>query len=228
MFEVDMLKVMIANNMEMYLKGKSDGITFKDVTSSDYKQIKLIAEKYNKQIKVIDTILSIIKTWKNTNDIDSPTHTVDIHDFLYADLESEDIIHSAITDELEELGYNWAYRTIDSISFVPQHRCRVYVVASLHHDPRNVLLSGESDIEYGKIDYDKFISFLKSLKSDFLLSFDGISAKDNTVEIPKVYNEHKYIYSGKSSFNKIRNQKDVKVFESLYIKTKSNINSDEW
>ena len=54
-----------------------------------------------KQIKVIDTVLSIIKTWKNTNDITSPTHTVDIHDFLYADLESEDIIHSAITDELE-------------------------------------------------------------------------------------------------------------------------------
>ena len=56
MFEVDMLKVMIANNMEMYLKGKSDGITFKDVTSSDYKQIKLIAEKYNKQLKVIDML----------------------------------------------------------------------------------------------------------------------------------------------------------------------------
>ena len=54
-----------------------------------------------KQIKVIDTILSIIKTWKNTNDIDSPTHTVDIHDFLYADLESEYIIHPTITDELE-------------------------------------------------------------------------------------------------------------------------------
>lgn len=55
-----------------------------------------------KQIKVIDTILSIIKTWKSTNDIDSPTHTVDIHDFLYADLESEDIIHSLIADELED------------------------------------------------------------------------------------------------------------------------------
>lgn len=62
-----------------------------------------------KQIKVIDTILSIIKTWKNSNDIDSPTHTVDIHDFLYADLESEDIIHSAITDELEEALDNLLY-----------------------------------------------------------------------------------------------------------------------
>lgn len=45
-----------------------------------------------KQIKVIDTILSIIKTWKSTNDIDSPTHSSDIHEFLYTDLESEDII----------------------------------------------------------------------------------------------------------------------------------------
>ena len=61
-----------------------------------------------------------------------------------------------IVDELEDLGYKWAYRTIDSISFVPQHRCRVYVVASLHHDPRNTLLSGESDIVYGKINYDNF------------------------------------------------------------------------
>ena len=54
-----------------------------------------------KQIKVIDSILSIIKTWKSTNDIDSPTHNSDMHDFLYADLESEDIIHSSVTDELE-------------------------------------------------------------------------------------------------------------------------------
>jgi len=62
-----------------------------------------------KQIKVIDTVLSIIETWKNTNDINSPTHTVDIHDFLYADLESEDIIHSAITDELEDSLCNLLY-----------------------------------------------------------------------------------------------------------------------
>lgn len=55
-----------------------------------------------KQIKVIDTIISIIKTWKSTNDIDSPTHNSDMHDFLYADLECEDIICSSITDELED------------------------------------------------------------------------------------------------------------------------------
>lgn len=55
-----------------------------------------------KQIKVIDTILSIIKTWKSTNDIVSPTHNCDMHDFLYADLECEDIICSSVTDELED------------------------------------------------------------------------------------------------------------------------------
>ena len=67
-----------------------------------------------KQIKVIDTVLSIIKTWKSTNDIDSPIHTVDIHDFLYADLESEDIIYSAITDELEDSLCNLLY-TIQTV-----------------------------------------------------------------------------------------------------------------
>ena len=61
----------------------------------------------------------------------------------------------AIADELERLGYNWAYRTIDSMSFVPQHRCRVFVVASLHHDPRNVILSGESRCRFGQVDYER-------------------------------------------------------------------------
>lgn len=48
---------------------------------------------------------------------------------------------STIVTELEELGYNWAYRVIDSIAFVPQHRKRVYIVASIHNDPCSVLLS---------------------------------------------------------------------------------------
>lgn len=61
-----------------------------------------------------------------------------------------------IVDELENQGYNWAYRTIDSMAFVPQHRCRVYVVASLHSDPRDVLLSGNSNRELGVITSDRF------------------------------------------------------------------------
>lgn len=61
-----------------------------------------------------------------------------------------------IVENLEHLGYKWAYRLIDSISFIPQHRKRVYVVASLHHDPCDILLSGESSIQYGIIDVESF------------------------------------------------------------------------
>jgi DNA (cytosine-5)-methyltransferase 1 len=46
-----------------------------------------------------------------------------------------------IVTTLEELGYRWAYRVVNSRSFgVPQRRERVYLVASQDHDPRSVLL----------------------------------------------------------------------------------------
>jgi DNA (cytosine-5)-methyltransferase 1 len=45
-----------------------------------------------------------------------------------------------IMTELERLGYKWAYRVANSRAFgVPQRRERIYILASLHHDPRNVL-----------------------------------------------------------------------------------------
>ncbi len=61
-----------------------------------------------------------------------------------------------IVECLENLGYNWAYRSIDSISFVPQHRCRVFIVASLHNDPRNVILSGDASKSIGNVDFNCF------------------------------------------------------------------------
>lgn len=49
-----------------------------------------------------------------------------------------------IVAALEDLGYRWAYRVIDSRAFgVPQRRERVYLVASLEGDPRDVILSGD-------------------------------------------------------------------------------------
>ena len=61
-----------------------------------------------------------------------------------------------IVEELERLGYKWAYRTINSLAFVPQHRARVFVVASIHHNPQDVLLSGSSDIVPGVISSEYF------------------------------------------------------------------------
>lgn len=57
-----------------------------------------------------------------------------------------DVIASA----LEELGYHWAYRVVDSRAFgLPQRRRRVYLVASLEGDPRSVLFADETEGENG-------------------------------------------------------------------------------
>lgn len=61
-----------------------------------------------------------------------------------------------IVEELERLGYQWAYRVVDSLAFVPQKRRRVFVVASLTHDPRDIILSGSTSNEPGVITSDTF------------------------------------------------------------------------
>lgn len=50
-----------------------------------------------------------------------------------------------LVDELEELGYRWAYRLVDSRSSgVPQRRQRVLFVASQTEDPTSVLFADEA------------------------------------------------------------------------------------
>jgi DNA (cytosine-5)-methyltransferase 1 len=49
-----------------------------------------------------------------------------------------------IIGELERLRYKWAYRVVDSRAFgLPQRRQRVFLLASMDHDPRDVLLSDD-------------------------------------------------------------------------------------
>ncbi|EFW5132332.1 DNA (cytosine-5-)-methyltransferase, partial [Salmonella enterica] len=56
-----------------------------------------------------------------------------------------------ITSEFERLGYNWAYRILDSQYFgVPQRRHRLFFVASRKNDPRNILLSDNIPIKKEK------------------------------------------------------------------------------
>lgn len=48
-----------------------------------------------------------------------------------------------LTRSLEQLGFNWAYRVVDTRSFgLPQRRQRVIVLASRTRDPREVLFAG--------------------------------------------------------------------------------------
>jgi len=50
-----------------------------------------------------------------------------------------------LTSRLEELGFGWAYRLVDSrFSGVPQRRHRVIFAASRRHDPRTVLFADEA------------------------------------------------------------------------------------
>lgn len=47
-----------------------------------------------------------------------------------------------VLERLEELGYRWAYRVVDTRAFgLPQRRERVYILASQNHDPRTVLFA---------------------------------------------------------------------------------------
>ncbi len=55
-----------------------------------------------------------------------------------------------VLSALEELGYRWAYRTIDALAFgLPQRRNRIFMFATLEGDPRETLFHGdEPPVEY--------------------------------------------------------------------------------
>jgi DNA (cytosine-5)-methyltransferase 1 len=53
-----------------------------------------------------------------------------------------------VTKQLEEQGYRWAYRTVDTRAFgIPQRRRRVFLLASRTEDPRQVLFADDAGIE---------------------------------------------------------------------------------
>ena len=61
-----------------------------------------------------------------------------------------------IVERLEELGFRWAYRVVDTRSFgLPQRRRRVFLVASQVLDPENVLLADDrgsrTDLHQGRM-----------------------------------------------------------------------------
>lgn len=50
-----------------------------------------------------------------------------------------------LVQELESLGYRWAYRVVDCRAFgIPQRRQRVVMLAALHHDPAALILGSDS------------------------------------------------------------------------------------
>jgi DNA (cytosine-5)-methyltransferase 1 len=49
-----------------------------------------------------------------------------------------------LVSEFEERGYRWAYRVVNSLSFLPHRRERVFFLASTEDDPADVLLVDEA------------------------------------------------------------------------------------
>lgn len=53
-----------------------------------------------------------------------------------------------VVENLESLGYSWAYRVLDSLYFgLPQRRRRVFILASLNYDPRSILLAQDDIVD---------------------------------------------------------------------------------
>jgi len=62
-----------------------------------------------------------------------------------------------IIQNLEDLGYRWAYRVVDTFSFgLPQRRERVYLVASVDGHPEDVLLADDRPLERPTTDLNRF------------------------------------------------------------------------
>jgi DNA (cytosine-5)-methyltransferase 1 len=62
-----------------------------------------------------------------------------------------------ITDELERLDYQWAWRVVDTYGFgLPQRRERVLLVGSREVDPATVLLADEEPLERPSTDFGRW------------------------------------------------------------------------
>lgn len=74
-------------------------------------------------------------------------------------------------------------------------------------------------IYYGVIDYEAFWNWIDAQDGKFMLSFDGKREEvDNTYAVPeRLYSEHIYLKSGRSSFKDLKQQVVEVVYESLYI-----------
>ena len=107
----------------------------------------------------------------------------------------------------------------NNVKFV--HRSYIDLISKegdfIYLDPPYI---GTKGMYYGTIDYDELWKWLKESDSGYILSFVGTSGKeDGTYEVPSdLYTTHEYIYSGSSSFKRLKTQTTEYVEESLYIK----------
>jgi len=123
-------------------------------------------------------------------------------------------------DTLEKIVMQW-HNLLNS--FDVQFVCRDY--QSIHPGKNDICYfdspyANTKGMYYGKIDETALFSFLGTLESDWLLSYDGYAGNDNLVsKVPEtLYKRHLFLESGNSSFRRvIGNNRHCNVRESLYM-----------
>lgn len=126
-------------------------------------------------------------------------------------------------ETLKEILYEWSNLLNKyDVSFI----CQDYKTIKCNYDDLMYLDPPYANIKgvyFGQINYEEFWEYLRSIRGNYILSFDGKTGnKDMTYEVPNdVYDSHEYIYNGISGFGKIHKKQEY-VNESLYIKFNKN------
>ncbi|WCK56939.1 Dam family site-specific DNA-(adenine-N6)-methyltransferase (plasmid) [Aneurinibacillus sp. Ricciae_BoGa-3] len=123
-------------------------------------------------------------------------------------------------DTLASIILDWS-KKIEQVEFIHQEYQEFNLQSGdfVYADPPYF---GTKGMYFETIDYEQFWSWLEALPCSFALSFDGIQGnEDKTHQVPNsLYTQHLYLYSGVSSFRRLKNQGAVGVQESLYLNIK--------
>lgn len=176
------------------------------------KYFERIRERYNKEHNPLD-FMFIMRT--TTNGMPRYNKSGEFNNSFHITRKGiePETLHKIITDWSRVLNEH-------NVEFL----CRSY--EELNPEPEDFLYmdppyAGTVGMYFGNFDTDKFFRWLRDIKCRWLLSYNGKSNEiDNTYDVPSdIYDEHKYIKSGNSSFKRtIGKDSDVIVYESLYIK----------
>lgn len=218
----------IKSNPEGLAKGYAElwGIFNKHSGVEDYERKKevfyTVRERYNKEHNPID-FLFIMRTTTNG----MPRYN-DKGEFNNSCHFSRPGIHPST---LRTILLEWS-RVLNAadVEFV----CRPYQYIDpkpndlVYCDPPYANTKG---MYFGGIELDIFFSWLKGLKSRWLLSFDGKRGEEDcTYDVPKeIYKKHEYLKAGNSSFERYLGAgKTENVFESLYMNYEGKRKQDVW
>lgn len=125
-------------------------------------------------------------------------------------------------DSLRKIIYDWSSR-LQKTDFMSEDYTITTATAKagdiIYLDPPYFHTKGRY---FGTIDFERFLAYLEDLNKrgiKYLLSFDGKRGNaDYTVSLPKdLYKRHEFLPSGNSTFKKVIDKQNEKVFESLYL-----------